>query len=105
MHVHGWYVHTLQLTHFQKPFKLLPQHRCKSPRKALKVYQNRASYTLRSFTLTCLLVNWIFIIKILGEAVSGRYVIVQMDNGEDTQLNLNEVMAFGVKGETLRFVS
>ena len=105
MHVHGWYVHTLQLTHFQKPFKLLPQHRCKSPRKALKVYQNWALYTLRNFTLTYLLVNRIFLIKILGEAVYGRYVIVQMDNGEDTPLNLNEVMAFGVKGETLRFVS
>ena len=101
MHVHGWYVHTLQLTHFQKPFKLLPQHRCKSPRKALKVYQNWALYTLRNFTLTYLLVNRIFLIIILGEAMSGRYVIVQMDNGVGVPLNLKEVRAFGANGETV----
>ena len=37
---------------------------------------------------------------LLGEALSGRYVIVQMDNGEGVPLNLREVMAFGGKGET-----
>ena len=36
-----------------------------------------------------------------GQALSGRYVIVQMDNGEGVPLNLREVMAFGEKGETL----
>ena len=34
--------------------------------------------------------------------MSGRYVIIQMDNGEDLPLNLIEVMAFGPKGETPR---
>ena len=38
--------------------------------------------------------------NVAGPAVSGRYVIVQMDNGEDVPLNLREVMAFGGKGET-----
>lgn len=33
-----------------------------------------------------------------GQAAFGRYVIVQMDNGEDTQLNLKEVKAFGDRG-------
>ena len=33
-------------------------------------------------------------IGVLGQEVSGRYVIVQMDNGEDP-LNLEEVKAFG----------
>ena len=32
--------------------------------------------------------------------MSGRYVIVQMDNGEGVHLNLREVMAFGPKGDT-----
>ena len=32
--------------------------------------------------------------KISGRATSGRFVIVQMDNGEDP-LNLEEVKAFG----------
>merc|ERR1712223_523442 len=36
-------------------------------------------------------------IIITGQAVSGRYVIVQMDNGEGVHLNLREVMAFGPK--------
>ena len=31
---------------------------------------------------------------VLGHAASGRYVIVQMDNGEDP-MNLDEVKAFG----------
>ena len=31
--------------------------------------------------------------------MSGRYVIVQMDNGEGVSLNLREVIAFGKKGE------
>merc|ERR1712173_100138 len=34
-------------------------------------------------------------IIISGPTLSGRYVIVQMDNGEGTSLNLKEVMAFG----------
>ena len=34
--------------------------------------------------------------------MSGRYVIVQMDNGEGASLNLREVMAFGEKGEAPR---
>ena len=38
-------------------------------------------------------------IDISGQAKSGRYVIVQMDNGEGASLNLREVMAFGEKGE------
>jgi len=38
-------------------------------------------------------------IIITGETISGRYVIVQMDNSEDHPLNLREVKAFGVKGE------
>ena len=33
-------------------------------------------------------------IDVLGQEVSGRYVIVQMDNGGDA-LNLEEVKAFG----------
>ena len=33
-------------------------------------------------------------IDVLGQEVSGRYVIVQMDNGEDP-FNLEEVKAFG----------
>ena len=33
-------------------------------------------------------------IDVSGKEVSGRYVIVQMDNGEDP-LNLEEVKAFG----------
>ena len=33
-------------------------------------------------------------IDVLGRLASGRYVIVQMDNGEDV-LNLEEVKAFG----------
>ena len=41
-----------------------------------------------------------FLINIPGHAVSGRYVIVQMDNGEGVHLNLREVMAFGPKGDT-----
>ena len=35
-----------------------------------------------------------------GQALSGRYVIVQMDNGEGVPLNLREVMAFEMKGGT-----
>ena len=34
--------------------------------------------------------------------MSGRYVVVQIDNGEGVPLNLREVMAFGKKGETSR---
>merc|ERR1711973_144609 len=34
-------------------------------------------------------------INITGQAAWGRYVIVQMDNGEDNALNLREVRAFG----------
>jgi len=34
-------------------------------------------------------------IIITGEALSGRYVIVQMDNGEGVPLHLKEVMSFG----------
>ena len=30
-----------------------------------------------------------------GTMLSGRYVIVQMDNGASTPINLNEVKAFG----------
>ena len=41
-------------------------------------------------------------INISGNAFSGRYVIVQMDNGEGVPLNLREVTAFGDKGETSR---
>ena len=42
-------------------------------------------------------------IDISGQAKSGRYVIVQMDNGEGASLiNLREVMAFGEKGEAPR---
>ena len=36
----------------------------------------------------------LMMINIPGQETSGRYVIVQMDNGED-QLNLQEVKAFG----------
>ena len=32
--------------------------------------------------------------------MSGRFVIVQMDNGVGVPLNLKEVRAFGMKGET-----
>ena len=39
--------------------------------------------------------------NIPGEPLLGRYVIVQMDNGEDVALNLKEVRAFGTQGETL----
>ena len=39
------------------------------------------------------------LINIPGPTMSGRYVIVQMDNGEGAFLNLREVMAFGEKGE------
>ena len=35
-----------------------------------------------------------------GVELSGRYVIVQMDNGEGVHLNLREVRAFGPKGDT-----
>ena len=38
-------------------------------------------------------------INIPGQAKSGRYVIVQMDNGEDSPLNLKEVTAFGRLGK------
>ena len=38
--------------------------------------------------------------NVAGPAVSGRYVIVQMDNGEGVHLNLREVRAFGPKGDT-----
>ena len=41
------------------------------------------------------------LINIPGPTLSGRYVIVQMDNG-DWSLNLREVMAFGEKGEAPR---
>ena len=37
----------------------------------------------------------------LGEDCSGRYVIVQMDNGVGVPLNLKEVRAFGANGETV----
>ena len=40
------------------------------------------------------------LIDIPGPSLSGRYVVVQMDNGDGVSLNLNEVMAFGEKGET-----
>merc|ERR1711872_145201 len=36
-------------------------------------------------------------ISFIGQAVSGRYVIIQMDNGEGVPLNLREVRAFGPK--------
>ena len=39
-------------------------------------------------------------VRIPGQALSGRYVIVQMDNGEGVPLNLKEVVAFGETGET-----
>ena len=38
-----------------------------------------------------------YLINIPGQAISGRYVIVQMDNGNDA-LNLKEVKAFGDPG-------
>jgi len=41
-------------------------------------------------------------IIITGQAMSGRYVIVQIDNGEGLPLSLREVRAFGVKGELLQ---
>ena len=41
-------------------------------------------------------------INIPGQAVSGRYVIVQMDNGEGVPLSLKEVRSYGIKGETPR---
>jgi len=44
-------------------------------------------------------------IIITGEAISGRYVIVQMDNGVGVPLNLKEVKAFGAKGELLQPVT
>ena len=31
--------------------------------------------------------------------MTGRYVVVQMDNGEGVWLNLREVMAFGERGK------
>ena len=34
--------------------------------------------------------------------MSGRYVVVQIDNGEGVPLNLREVIAFGKKGKTSR---
>ena len=34
-----------------------------------------------------------------GQERTGRYVIIQMDNGEE-RLNLREVIAFGEAGET-----
>ena len=34
--------------------------------------------------------------------MSGRYVIVQMDNGEGVPLSLKEVRSYGIKGETPR---
>ena len=37
-----------------------------------------------------------------GQALSGRYVIVQMDNGEGVPLSLKEVRSYGIKGETPR---
>ena len=40
------------------------------------------------------------IINIQGQALSGRYLIVQMDNGEGVSLNLREVMAFGMNGKS-----
>ena len=40
-------------------------------------------------------------IDISGQAKSGRYVIVQMDNNE--MLNLREVEVFGTKSESLEF--
>ena len=33
--------------------------------------------------------------------MSGRYVIVQMDNGEDVPLNLKEVRVYGQAGRRL----
>ena len=38
-----------------------------------------------------------YLINIPGPAMSGRFVIVQMDNGGD-ELNLKEVKAFGRPG-------
>lgn len=38
--------------------------------------------------------------NIPGEPLLGRYVIVQMDNGDNVPLNLREVIAFGEAGET-----
>ena len=44
-------------------------------------------------------------IDVLGQEVSGRYVIVQMDNGGDP-LNLQEVKAFGrVASNTLQLAT
>ena len=40
------------------------------------------------------------LINIPGLETFGRYVIVQMDNGEGVPLNLREVMAFEKKGGT-----
>ena len=40
------------------------------------------------------------ILNIPGEPLLGRYVIVQMDNGDNVPLNLREVVAFGEAGET-----
>ena len=40
-------------------------------------------------------------IDISGQAKSGRYVIVQMDNNE--MLNLREVEVFGTKSESVEF--
>ena len=37
-------------------------------------------------------------INIPGEPLLGRYVIVQMDNGDNVPLNLREVIAFGEAG-------
>ena len=40
----------------------------------------------------------LLLINIPGQAMSGRFVIVQMDNGNDVPLNLEEVKAFGESG-------
>jgi len=38
-------------------------------------------------------------INITGQVVVGRYVIIQMDNGEGVPLNLKEVRAYGLQGD------
>ena len=37
-----------------------------------------------------------------GKPLSGRFVIVQMDNGEDVPLNLKEVRVYGQVGRRLK---
>ena len=36
-----------------------------------------------------------------GQEAAGRYVVVQMNNGADTQLNLIEVKVFGDRGNVM----